>query len=123
GETGVLVADFGVETLSSAIVDLLETPQRRESLGHAARAHAEVVFDPVRNARLIEAIYERLVPSPARTPVLFVHHRPQLGGAPLSLALLIRFIVDSYARHEYCPPGRAATLFADSWHIDPSPQL
>jgi glycosyltransferase involved in cell wall biosynthesis len=114
GETGMLVDDFGVETLSSAIVELLEAPERRRSLGHAARDHAEATFDPVRNARLIERIYERLVPSEERTPVLFVHHRPQLGGAPLSLAFLIRYLDRRYEPHVYCPPGPAAALFAEA---------
>jgi glycosyltransferase involved in cell wall biosynthesis len=113
-ETGVLVQDFGVETLAGRIVELLEAPEQREALGHAARQHAEATFDPVRNARLIEAIYESIVPSPARHPILFVHHRPQLGGAPLSLAFLIRYLDDRYEPHVYCPPGPAAALFTES---------
>src|SRR5581483_3704656 len=113
-ETGVLVDDFSVDTLANKIVELLEAPERRSSLGRAARHHAEETFDPVRNARLIESIYDRIVPSPARTPVLFVHHRPQLGGAPLSLAFLIRYLDDRYEPHVYCPPGPAATLFAEA---------
>jgi glycosyltransferase involved in cell wall biosynthesis len=46
--------------------------------------------------------------------VLFVHHRPQLGGAPLSLAFLIRYLDGRYEPHVYCPPGPAAALFSEA---------
>lgn len=45
-------------------------------------------------------------------PILFVHHRPELGGAPESLAYLIRELDrDRFEPHVYCPPGAAAALF------------
>jgi hypothetical protein len=45
-------------------------------------------------------------------PILFVHHRPELGGAPESLAYLIRELDrDRFEPHVYCPPGAAADLF------------
>ncbi|MDX6513692.1 MAG: hypothetical protein QOE36_3196, partial [Gaiellaceae bacterium] len=114
GETGVLVDDFGVETLAGAVADLLRDSGRREALGRAARAHAEKNFDPARNARRIEAIYRRIVPVRERIPILYVHHRPQLGGAPSSLAQLIANLDDRFEPHVFCPDGPAAELFADA---------
>ncbi|MDQ3823245.1 MAG: hypothetical protein M3321_08400 [Actinomycetota bacterium] len=50
-----------------------------------------------------------------RTPVLFVHHRSELGGAPASLSYLIRELDESHFEpHIYCPPGPAAELFRES---------
>ena len=50
-----------------------------------------------------------------RTPVLFVHHRSELGGAPASLSYLIRELDDEqFEPHIYCPPGPAAELFRES---------
>lgn len=44
--------------------------------------------------------------------ILYVHHRSELGGAPASLAFLIRQLDrDRFAPHVYCPPGSAAELF------------
>ena len=41
GETGVLVDNFGVETLADAVAELLAEPDRRERFGRRARVHAE----------------------------------------------------------------------------------
>jgi glycosyltransferase involved in cell wall biosynthesis len=50
-----------------------------------------------------------------RIPVLFVHHRSELGGAPASLSYLIRELDDErFEAHIYCPPGPAAELFRES---------
>src|ERR671911_961038 len=68
GETGVLVHDFGVETLAEAVEELLRHPERRRALGRAARAHAEHNFDPAGNARRIEGIYGRIAPARERIP-------------------------------------------------------
>src|ERR687884_257596 len=47
-----------------------------------------------------------------RTPVLYVHHRSELGGAPASLSYLIRELdSEQFEAHIYCPPGPAAELF------------
>ena len=47
---------------------------------------------------------------PAR--LLFVHHRPELGGAPTSLFYLLEKLDrDRFEPHVYCPPGPAAELF------------
>jgi glycosyltransferase involved in cell wall biosynthesis len=110
-ETGVLVRDYGVESIADAVAELLSTPDRRRVLGRAARAHAEENFDPARNARRIESIYDRILPSRERIPILYVHHRPQLGGAPSSLAQLIRHLDPRFEPHVFCPEGSAAELF------------
>ena len=112
GRTGVLVGDAGVERLAEAVAELLRDNNRREALGHAARAHAERKFDPARNARRMQAIYRRILPAHNRIPILYVHHRPQLGGAPSSLAELIRSLDGRFEAHVFCPEGPAAELFA-----------
>jgi mannosyltransferase len=114
GETGVLVEDFSVPTLADAVAELLSDEGGRRHLGRTARAHAEENFDPAKNARRIEGIYRRIVPRRERIPLLYVHHRPQLGGAPSSLAQLIRHLDGRFEPHVYCPEGPAAELFADA---------
>jgi glycosyltransferase involved in cell wall biosynthesis len=114
GKTGILVDDFGVETLADAVDGLLRDSGRRRALGRAAREHAEQNFDPTRNARRIEAIYRRIAPVRDRIPILYVHHRPQLGGAPSSLAQLIRHLDARFEPHVFCPEGPAAELFAEA---------
>jgi glycosyltransferase involved in cell wall biosynthesis len=111
-ETGVLVEGFGADTLATAVALLLRDEPRRRRLGRAARAHAERNFDPARNARRIESIYRRIVPSRDVIPLLYVHHRPQLGGAPSSLAQLIANLETRFEPHVFCPEGPAADLFA-----------
>jgi glycosyltransferase involved in cell wall biosynthesis len=110
GETGVLVESANADQLASAIGALLEDPDLRKRMGRAARVHAEQQFDPAKNAGRTIAIYRRILPG-GRVPVLFVHHRPQLGGAPTSLAYLIRNLDERYDPHVFCPPGAAADLF------------
>src|ERR671935_50443 len=111
-ETGVLVDDYTADTLAAAVADLLRDEERRRALGRAARAHAEGNFDPSRNARRIESIYRRILPRRERIPILYVHHRPQLGGAPSSLAQLIANLDERFEPHVFCPEGPAAELFA-----------
>src|SRR5581483_11843148 len=111
GETGLLVSDYGVDSIADAVAELLEAPARRQELGRAARVHADENFDPRRNARRIEAIYDDILPTWDRIPVLYVHHRPQLGGAPSSLAQLIRHLDPRFEPHVFCPEGPAADLF------------
>jgi glycosyltransferase involved in cell wall biosynthesis len=74
--------------------------------------HAEGSFDPGVNARRMEEIYRGIVPARDRIPILYVHHRPQLGGAPSSLAQLIANLDDRFEPHVFCPEGPAAELFA-----------
>jgi glycosyltransferase involved in cell wall biosynthesis len=48
-------------------------------------------------------------------PVLYVHHRPELGGAPQSLRYLIENLDRKrFEPHVYCPPGPAADSFASA---------
>src|SRR5256714_10562330 len=55
------------------------------------------------------------MPTHLRTPVLFVHHRSELGGAPASLSYVIRELDrGQFEPHIYCPPGPAAELFRQS---------
>jgi glycosyltransferase involved in cell wall biosynthesis len=117
GETGMLVSDYGVDSIADAVADLLRDADRRQQLGRAARAHAEENFDPARNARRIESIYDEILPSRERIPILYVHHRPQLGGAPSSLAQLIRHLDPRFEPHVFCPEGPAADLFTDAGAI------
>lgn len=45
-------------------------------------------------------------------PILYVHHRPELGGAPTSLSYLLRGLDRSrFEPFVYCPPGPAAETF------------
>src|SRR5205085_375585 len=113
-ERGVLVEDFGATTLAEAVAELVRDEGRRRSLGRAAREHAERNFDPGKNARRIEGIYRRVLPTRDRIPILYVHHRPQLGGAPSSLAQLIRHLDPRFEPHVFCPERPAAELFAEA---------
>jgi glycosyltransferase involved in cell wall biosynthesis len=117
GETGVLVPDYGVESIADAVEELLRDSERRRALGRTARAHAEENFDPLRNARRIESIYDRILPAREPIPILYVHHRPQLGGAPSSLAQLIRHLDPRFEPHVFCPEGPAADLFREAGAI------
>ena len=51
----------------------------------------------------------------APVPILYVHHRPELGGAPMSLLYLIRALDrERYEPHVYCPAGPVTELFAEA---------
>ena len=117
GKTGILVEGFGSRVLADAVEELVREDERRRSLGRAAREHAKRNFDPARNARRIEEVYRRIVPRRERIPILYVHHRPQLGGAPSSLAQLIRHLERPFEPHVFCPEGPAADLFAEAGAI------
>src|SRR5881392_3120270 len=55
---------------------------------------------------------------PRPIPILFVHHRSELGGAPESLSYLIRELDRGrFEPHVYCPPGPAADLFREAGAI------
>lgn len=56
GRTG-LVADESPEALAEAFFALLGDPDRRRTMGAAARARAEQLFDPLRQAREVDALY------------------------------------------------------------------
>ncbi len=51
----------------------------------------------------------------APVPILYVHHRPELGGAPTSLFYLIRQLDRTrFEPHVYCPPGPVTDLFREA---------
>lgn len=51
----------------------------------------------------------------ARVRILYVHHRPELGGAPTSLVHLLDSLDrDRFEPHVYCPDGPVAQLFSDA---------
>lgn len=112
GETGLLTPSRSADDLANAVNTLLDDDERRSAMGTAARRHAERTFSRETNVRRIEEIYTRLLPSATRTRILFVHHRPQLGGAPTSLAHLIANLDERFEPHVYGPPGASAELFA-----------
>ena len=109
--TGVLLGVSDAEGFAAAIVSLSRDEERRSTLGSAARAYAESHFDAKQTSAAVEAIYERIVPRRDRVPILFLHHRPELGGAPASLAVLVRHLSPRFEAHVYCPGGPAAALF------------
>jgi glycosyltransferase involved in cell wall biosynthesis len=114
GETTLFLDSFEPETLAETIRQVLADDERRGTIGGAARRHAVKMFDPARNARLVEGLYQSVTRPRERTRVLYVHHRPQLGGAPLSLAYLIRRLGPDFEPHVLCPAGPAAELFERS---------
>ncbi len=123
GETAVLVPEGDPAALASALTGLLRDPAERARLGANARRHAEATFDEHTNAAEIVELYRSALGDSTRTRVLFVHHRPQLGGAPSSLAELIRNLGPRFEPHVYTPPGEAAELFAAAGaavHIGPA---
>jgi mannosyltransferase len=86
---------------SLALTTSLNTSRRRQS------AH----LPPTHVAGRDLACCRSQLPSVAPTRVLYVHHRPQLGGSPTSLAALIRHLDSRFEPHVYCPEGAAADLF------------
>src|SRR5690242_916011 len=58
-----------------------------------------------------------LSPAPRAAPptVLYIHHRPELGGAPTSMYQLLRALDRRRFRPVvFCPGGEAAELFAST---------
>jgi glycosyltransferase involved in cell wall biosynthesis len=56
--------------------------------------------------------------TPPLRPILFVHHRPELGGAPTSLVYLIeRLDRTRFEAHVFCPDGPVAELFEEAGAI------
>ena len=50
---------------------------------------------------------------PPRSPILYVHHRQEAGGAPQSLVhILTELDRERFEPYVYCPPGTAAELFS-----------
>ncbi len=73
GLTGVLVEREHPSDLANAFESLLADPALRERMGEAAHRMARERFDPARNARAVEAVYDKLLglpaPEPERQPV------------------------------------------------------
>ena len=61
GKTGLLLQDATPRELASALRLLVEDPELRQRLGAAAAEHARERFDPARNARAVERVYEDLL--------------------------------------------------------------
>jgi glycosyltransferase involved in cell wall biosynthesis len=60
-ETGLLLQDANPRELASALRLLIEDPELRRRLGAAAAEHAREKFDPARNARTVERMYDELL--------------------------------------------------------------
>ena len=59
--TGILLDDASPAALADALRTLIEDPGLRSRLGEAAVDHARENFDPARNARAVESVYEQLL--------------------------------------------------------------
>lgn len=64
GETGFLVPERDVESLSIAIGTLLANPPLRQRMGAAARSRVEQMFDIRRQTAYLEDIYDALLGGP-----------------------------------------------------------
>jgi glycosyltransferase involved in cell wall biosynthesis len=62
-ETGVLIEPENLNTMSTAIVALVQNPERRIAMGTAARRYADAHFDITRNIAHIEKILSSLIVS------------------------------------------------------------
>ena len=60
GETGILTGRTP-SAVADGLAALLQNRERRKAMGRAARAYAELRFEPARNAREVERIYEGLL--------------------------------------------------------------
>jgi glycosyltransferase involved in cell wall biosynthesis len=61
GRTGLLLDDARPPAIAGALRELIADPSLRRRLGQAAEAHARERFDPARNARAVEGVYEALL--------------------------------------------------------------
>ncbi len=59
--TGILLDDASPAALADALRTLIGDGDLRARLGEAAAAHARDKFDPARNARAVERVYEQLL--------------------------------------------------------------
>ena len=61
GKTGLLLDDAGPGAIAAALRLLIDDPELRARLGAAAAEHARRSFDPARNARAVEDVYDTLL--------------------------------------------------------------
>src|SRR5438876_2202283 len=61
GATGLLLDDPTPERIAAALRLLVDDADLRRRLGEAAAGHARERFDPARNARAVEAVYDNLL--------------------------------------------------------------
>jgi len=65
GETGLLVESRNATALAAAIESLVRDPDRAHAFGRAGRARAEQVFSVAAHASHVQAVYDRLLATPA----------------------------------------------------------
>lgn len=58
GETGRLVAPRDAHALAAAVLEILEDPARRQSMGAAGRRRAETLFNADRMAAAVSGVYD-----------------------------------------------------------------
>jgi glycosyltransferase involved in cell wall biosynthesis len=63
GRTGLLVPPRDADALADALVELLADPFRRQTMGAAARARVDAVFDIRHHVRAIEAVLDEVLGS------------------------------------------------------------
>jgi glycosyltransferase involved in cell wall biosynthesis len=61
GKTGFLLDDARPERIASALRELIADDRLRARLGTSAVEHARKHFDPARNARAVEAVYDQTI--------------------------------------------------------------
>ena len=57
----LLLDDASPPNIAAALRLLIEDPELRARLGEAAAEHARERFDPARNARAVESVYDSLL--------------------------------------------------------------
>jgi glycosyltransferase involved in cell wall biosynthesis len=82
GKTGLLLDDASPREIASALRLLIDDPALRQRLGEAASEHARERFDPRRNARAVEAVYDSLLGIRQREPVQDSAAGPRLEAVP-----------------------------------------
>ena len=70
GETGFLVPERDVESLSIAMGTLLANPPLRQRMGAAARSRVEQSFDLRKQTAYLEDIYDALLGGPEQSPAI-----------------------------------------------------
>jgi glycosyltransferase involved in cell wall biosynthesis len=68
-ETGILLPEGSPDELIDALRRLIADPELRQELGDAAMDHAARNFDPVPNARRVEAVYDALLGRAPAQPI------------------------------------------------------